>query len=140
MTEGTEATPPAKRRQLIGEACVTVGADVGSMFALADGTVVGREGADFVLSDATGELSRKHARFALKDGEPVVEDLDSTNGTYVNDQRIIGPHRLKAGDRIRVGATTLEFSPGPELGSMPRLETTHAREIPGDLTKARPVP
>jgi EmrB/QacA subfamily drug resistance transporter len=140
MTEGTDATGPAKWRRLIGEAYVSVGADVGSMFALADGTVVGREGADVVLSDATGELSRKHARFALKDGEPVVEDLDSTNGTYVNDQRIIGAHRLKASARIRVGATTLEFSPVSEPDSMPRLQTTRAREIPGDLTKARPVP
>jgi EmrB/QacA subfamily drug resistance transporter len=93
-----------------------------------------------VLADATGELSRKHARFALQDGEPVVEDLDSTNGTYVNDQRIMGKYRLKAGDLIRVGATTLEFSPAPEPGSRPRLPTTRARQIPGDLTKARPVP
>jgi EmrB/QacA subfamily drug resistance transporter len=133
MTEGTEATPPAKRRRPIGEASVSVGADVGSMFALEDGTVLGREGADVVLSDATGELSRKHARFALKDGEPVVEDLDSTNGTYVNDQRIIGAHRLKVGDRIRVGATTLEFSPVPEPDSMPRLQTFAPPGSDGEL-------
>jgi EmrB/QacA subfamily drug resistance transporter len=140
MTDGTETTPPAKRRRLIGEAYVAVGADVGLTIALADGTVVGREGTDVVLSDATGQLSRKHARFALKDGDPVVEDLDSKNGTYVNDQRIIGAHRLNAGDRIRLGGTTLEFSPGAEPGSMARLQVTRAREIPGDLTKLRPVP
>jgi EmrB/QacA subfamily drug resistance transporter len=140
MTEGTGTTPPAKRRQLIGEAYVAVGADAGLMIALADGTVVGREGTDVELSDTTGELSRRHARFALKDGEPVVEDLDSTNGTYVNDQRIIGAHRLKAGDRIRLGRTTLEFSPGPEPASLARSQATRAREIPGDLTKVRPVP
>ncbi len=140
MTEGTDTTPPAKRRQLIGEAYVAVGADVGLTIALADGTVVGREGTDVVLSDATGQLSRKHARFALEDGDPVVEDLDSSNGTYVNDQRIVGAHRLKAGDRIRLGGTTLEFSPAPELGSVTRLQLTRTREIPGDLTKARPVP
>jgi EmrB/QacA subfamily drug resistance transporter len=139
MTEGG-ATPSAGRRRLIGEAHVTAGAGVGSMFALAEGTVVGREGADLVLSDATGTLSRKHARFALKDGEPVVEDLGSTNGTYVNDQRIVGAHRLAAGDRIRVGATTLAFSPGPELAGTPQLQSTRVREIPGDLTRARPVP
>src|SRR5579862_636580 len=140
MTDGTEVTPPAKRHELIGEAYVAVGADAGLLFALADGTVVGREGSDVVLSDATGELSRKHARFALKDGQPVVEDLDSTNGTYVNDQRIIGAHRLKAGDRIRLGGTTLKFSPRPEPGSMARLQITRAREILGDLTKVRRAP
>jgi EmrB/QacA subfamily drug resistance transporter len=140
MTDGTETTPPAKRRQPIGEAHVAVGAEVGLMIALADGTIVGREGADVVLSDATGELSRQHARFTLKDGDPVVEDLGSTNGTYVNDQRITGAHRLRAGDRIRLGGTTLEFSPGPELGGVPQPQVTRAREIPGDLTKARPVP
>ncbi len=140
MTEGTETTPPAKRRQLIGEAYVARGTDVGLTIALADGTVIGREGADVVLSDATGELSRQHARFALKDGDPVVEDLGSTNGTYVNDQRIVGAHRLQAGDRIRLGRTTLEFSPAAGLGSMAPLQVTRALEIPGDLTKARPVP
>ena len=140
MADGTETTPPAKRRQLIGEAHVAVGADAGLMIALADGTVVGREGADVELSDATGQLSRKHARFALKDGEPVVEDLESTNGTYVNDQRIIGAHRLKAGDRIRLGGTTLEFSPQPDLAAMARLQATRAREIPVDVAKVRPLP
>ena len=140
MTEGTQATPPAKRRQLIGEASVTIGPNVGSTFALADGAVVGREGADVVLFDASGELSRRHARFALKDGEPVVEDLDSTNGTYVNDQRIAGAHRLKAGDRIRVGATTLEFSPGPEPSSMPRPGSPYAPGIQDDPGNVRHVP
>ena len=72
MTEGTETTPPAKRRQLIGEARVAVGTDVGLTISLADGTVIGREGADVVLSDTTGRLSRRHARFALRDGAPVV--------------------------------------------------------------------
>jgi EmrB/QacA subfamily drug resistance transporter len=137
VTEGTETTPPAKRRQLIGEAYVVVGVDVGLTIALADGTVIGRDGTDVVLSDDTGQLSRKHARFALKDGNPVVEDLESTNGTYVNDQRITGAHRLKAGDRIRLGGTTLEFMPGAEPGSMARLQVTRAREIPGDLTEVR---
>ncbi|HTX10129.1 MAG TPA: DHA2 family efflux MFS transporter permease subunit [Solirubrobacteraceae bacterium] len=140
MADGTETTPPAKRRQLIGEAHVAVGADAGLMIALADGTVVGREGADVELSDATGELSRKHARFALRDGEPVVEDLGSTNGTYVNDQRIIGAHRLQPGDRIRLGGTTLEFSPRPDLAPVARLQATRAREIPVDVTRVRPVP
>ena len=140
MSEGTETTPPARRRRLIGEAYVAVGRDVGLTIALADGTVVGREGTDVVLSDTTGELSRQHARFALKDGAPVVEDLGSTNGTYVNDQRIIGAHRLKAGDRIRLGRTTLEFSPAAELDPIARLQVTRASQIPGDLTQARPVP
>ena len=139
-SEGTGTTPPAEPRRLIGEAYVAAGADLGLTIALADGTVVGREDADLVLSDATGQLSRKHARFALRDGDPVVEDLESTNGTYVNDQRIIGAHRLKAGDRIRLGATTLEFLPAAELGSLERLQVTRAQEIPPVIRSATFAP
>ena len=50
-----------------------------------------------------------HARIFSRDGQWYVEDLGSTNGTYMNQRRVTSPVEVRAGDRIRVGKTTLEF-------------------------------
>ena len=52
--------------------------------------------------------SSLHARVFPLDGELWVEDLGSTNGTYLNDERLAAPTRLRRGDRVRVGRTVLE--------------------------------
>src|SRR5205814_5615696 len=54
------------------------------------------------------QVSRHHALLAVDD-EITIEDLGSSNGTYVNDQPIEGRQRLRAGDRVRVGLTVLEL-------------------------------
>ena len=61
---------------------------------------------DFILDAAL--VSRVHCRL-LTDarGDLTVEDLDSTNGTFVNDQRVSGRAALSAGDRLRVGRVEL---------------------------------
>jgi hypothetical protein len=56
---------------------------------------------DVVISDA--EVSRKHARVSLHAGGYVLEDLGSTNGTFVNGQRLMGPHALRPGESIMFG-------------------------------------
>jgi hypothetical protein len=48
---------------------------------------------DVVINDA--EVSRKHARMEIQAGGYVLEDLGSTNGTFVNGQRLMGPHVLR---------------------------------------------
>jgi hypothetical protein len=53
--------------------------------------------------------SQFHAKLYGRDGGWFVEDLGSTNGTYVNQRRITAPVELRAGDRIRIGKTTLEL-------------------------------
>ena len=53
--------------------------------------------------------SQFHARLYPKDGTWFLEDLGSTNGTYLNRQRVQGTHELHAGDQIRIGRTTLEL-------------------------------
>jgi pSer/pThr/pTyr-binding forkhead associated (FHA) protein len=50
-----------------------------------------------------------HARIFDRDGSWYVEDLGSTNGTYLNQRRITAPAELRAGDKVRIGKTTLEF-------------------------------
>ena len=54
-------------------------------------------------------VSQQHARIFGKSGAWYVEDLGSTNGTFVNDQKLAAPAKVEAGDRIRVGTTVLEL-------------------------------
>jgi hypothetical protein len=54
-------------------------------------------------------VSQFHARLYSKNGAWYVEDLGSTNGTYLNRQRLTSPAEVQAGDEIRVGKTVLEL-------------------------------
>jgi hypothetical protein len=56
---------------------------------------------DVVINDA--EVSRKHARLIMQAGGYVLEDLGSTNGTFVNGQRLMGPHVLRPNELIMLG-------------------------------------
>jgi FHA domain len=68
---------------------------------------VGRGGQnDLVLVD-DDFASARHARIEVRGDGVWVQDLDSTNGTYVNGTRVAGAQRLDAGDVLRVGATDL---------------------------------
>jgi pSer/pThr/pTyr-binding forkhead associated (FHA) protein len=53
--------------------------------------------------------SSQHARIFGKNGTWYVEDLGSTNGTFVNDQKLAAPAMVQQGDKIRVGTTVLEL-------------------------------
>jgi pSer/pThr/pTyr-binding forkhead associated (FHA) protein len=53
--------------------------------------------------------SSQHARLFGKNGTWYVEDLGSTNGTFVNDQKLAAPAMVQQGDRIRIGTTVLEL-------------------------------
>ncbi len=56
---------------------------------------------EITISDP--EVSRRHARFTLQGDQVLVEDLGSTNGTFLNSQRISTPQQLRAGDVITLG-------------------------------------
>ena len=69
---------------------------------------IGRaEACQLRLSDTY--VSSFHARIFDRDGSWFVEDLGSTNGTYLNQRRITSPTELQAGDRVKVGKTVLEL-------------------------------
>jgi hypothetical protein len=53
--------------------------------------------------------SQQHARLFAKNDHWFVEDLGSTNGTFVNDQKLAAPAMLQPGDKVRVGQTVLEL-------------------------------
>ncbi len=66
-----------------------------------DGAEIGRSPACRISID-DGEASREHARISWDNGFRI-QDLGSTNGVFVNGEKIIGLHRLDNGDRVRVG-------------------------------------
>jgi DNA-binding winged helix-turn-helix (wHTH) protein len=70
--------------------------------------LVGRGVDASVWIDAPG-VSRHHARIVVRQGEAMLEDLGSKNGTYVGDSRVSIPHRLVNGDQIRLGSVVLTF-------------------------------
>jgi predicted component of type VI protein secretion system len=75
----------------------------GAVFSLeGDQLIIGRDSTSGVaINDA--EISRKHARLTFQGGKYVLEDLGSTNGTFVNGQRLAGPVVLKGGDVVSLG-------------------------------------
>jgi hypothetical protein len=87
----------------------------GQAFDLAEELTVGRAAGCQVKVDDT-YASQLHARIFRKEGELFVEDLGSTNGTYLNrrgtrnKEKVTGPLGLKLGDRLMIGKTVLEVA------------------------------
>jgi predicted component of type VI protein secretion system len=87
---------------------VVAGRAIGMSILLDDELLIGRhaDGAGRLADD--DEISRSHARISLdRSGFCAIEDLGSTNGTFVNGLRIAGPQTLSVGDTIELGGTTL---------------------------------
>lgn len=104
------APPPSKgKKRTFRKTAVIEGAQKGRSFDLADELIVGRsEKCHLVLNDDT-YVSQMHARLFSKDGTFMIEDLGSTNGTYLNRRRITSPTELQRGDRVKIGKTVLEM-------------------------------
>ena len=84
------------------------GLRAGSAYSLSDGAVLGRgDQADIQLQDTFA--SSAHARLAPHGDVIVLEDLGSTNGTYLNEEPLRGPQPLHPGDRIRIGDSSFTF-------------------------------
>lgn len=82
----------------------------GKVYELTQGELtLGRDVSNhLVINDP--EVSRRHARLYSQLGSYIIEDLGSTNGTFVNGQRLLGPYTLRHGDVIGLGETvSLEY-------------------------------
>ena len=82
----------------------------GRVFELGDEVTVGRSPGCAVPLDDDTFASSIHARVFRRSGELWIEDLGSTNGTFLNDERLDVPARLRRGDRVKVGSTILEVA------------------------------
>ena len=80
----------------------------GEVWAIPDEVTVGRGGGcGIVLADDT-YVSTLHARLFQQNGEIFVEDLGSTNGTFLNGQPVTAATRIKRGDHVQFGQTVAE--------------------------------
>jgi pSer/pThr/pTyr-binding forkhead associated (FHA) protein len=97
---------------------IVEGDEAGRQAALTGAIEIGRDRST-TLALEDDQVSRRHARVAAQDDLAVVEDLGSTNGTYVNGQPIEGPRVLRPGDRIRVGLTVLQLRTAQDVQRQP---------------------
>jgi len=79
------------------------GPNPGTVYALdSDQISIGRDSSNEIpVNDA--EVSRRHSRLTFQGGKYVLDDMGSTNGTFVNGQRLTGPRVLKSGEVISLG-------------------------------------
>lgn len=83
-----------------------IGHEAGVAYDLTEGATLGRGDVEIRLDDPFA--SSRHARISREGHVVVIEDLGSTNGTYLNEEPLSGPQPLHDGDRIRIG--DCEFS------------------------------
>ena len=107
--QGRPARPPRPGRGSPRILVVTAGALKGTSLDLAQQQItLGRANdATLVLND--DYASSRHARIFPQDGQWIVEDLGSTNGTYLDRQKVTRPMPVPVGVPIRIGKTVLEL-------------------------------
>jgi pSer/pThr/pTyr-binding forkhead associated (FHA) protein len=104
-TAGLNDAPAGTPKLRVGSAA---GLRAGSAYDLSDGAVLGRgDGADIRLEDTFASSS--HARLVAQGDVIVIEDLGSTNGTFLNGEPLRGPQPLHVGDSIRIGDSEFTF-------------------------------
>jgi pSer/pThr/pTyr-binding forkhead associated (FHA) protein len=105
------------------ELFVVDGPDRGRSFALGPQSVVGRDPTAAVnLVDE--EVSRRHALISVDEGRATVEDLGSSNGTFVESGQISNETKLQPGQRIRIGQTVMELRTPVSAGDPENLPAT----------------
>ena len=114
----TGAHPPAAGVNPVGSGNGAVGPEKlvvlspddmkGTEFPVGSEMTVGRAGGCAILLSADTFVSQMHARLFRRDGSLFVEDLGSTNGTFLNGKKVSAPVSVRKGDKIQFGRTTLE--------------------------------
>ena len=101
---------PAKRPR--GEpthVAVVDGANAGETVSLDDAPILIGRGNDAAIRLDDDYVSTRHARIASSGDQWFVEDLGSTNGTYIGSHRLTQPTTLTLGSKVRIGKTTIEL-------------------------------
>lgn len=107
---------------------VLQGSQAGKEIAIpGDSFVIGRSSGCH-LRPRSDLISRRHTEVAIEDGEVVVRDLGSRNGTYVNGERIEGDCKVKVGDQLRVGRLEFEILIDHSVGGRKRPKVESVKE------------
>src|SRR3954462_15237870 len=115
---------------------ITGGNAAGQDIGLDQELVIGRSTPGLGSLGGDSEISRVHARvFHDPSGRLMVEDLGSTNGTFVNGNRMSGQQALNPGDQVRVGQTSMTVEGGAGAGA-----TTVGNVIQPPPAAAQPAP
>ncbi len=91
--------------------------------------MLGRDSRQIPLSDQT--VSRRHAELLPSDGEWILKDLGSVNGSYLNGVRVDNRRILRLGDQIRVGRTLMVFGAQPGISRSAKGNVSFAGEEMG---------
>ncbi|MEM9301329.1 MAG: GGDEF domain-containing protein [Pseudomonadota bacterium] len=103
------------------------------VFHLEDGPVTLGRGADCDIQFGHENVSRRHCRISTEDSSHVIEDCGSTNGTFLNGERLAGKVRLRDSDRISIGDMVFKFVSGDSLTTAYHSEA-YARATEDHLT------
>jgi pSer/pThr/pTyr-binding forkhead associated (FHA) protein len=109
---GTAASRPTRRHvHLVVQRSPSL--ETGAKFPVDSAPVtVGRGGQNDLVLDGDEFASARHARVEARGDGVWVQDLDSTNGTFLNGSRVVGAERMNPGDVVRVGETDLRLEEG----------------------------
>jgi predicted component of type VI protein secretion system len=112
----------------------------GAAFALeGDQLTIGRDSSnEITINDA--EVSRRHARLTFQGGKYVLEDLGSTNGTFVNGQRLAGPRVLKAGEVVSFGEQIVLVFESSTFDPAATVASPRATAVPSASRPVTPPP
>ncbi|MEV6487959.1 FHA domain-containing protein [Actinoplanes sp. NPDC051633] len=105
------APAKAKRGKAARQLVVTAGQLAGTRITLGEAQITIGRAEDSTLVITDDYASARHARLVPRDGQWFVEDLGSTNGTYLDRGKVSGPTPVPLGVPIRIGRTSLELRP-----------------------------
>jgi len=110
---------------------IVEGPDAGSTASLTGTIEIGRDpSAGLVLNDT--QASRRHARIRAESGGAVVEDLGSSNGTFVNSNELHAPTHVTAGDEVLIGVSVIQVRSVAQVAA----QQSAVRSIPAGLATA----
>jgi pSer/pThr/pTyr-binding forkhead associated (FHA) protein len=107
---------------------IVEGPDAGRALPLVGAVEIGRDPtADLALRDA--QASRRHARITPGPDGPLLEDLGSSNGTFVNHAEVHAPTRIQAGDELLIGLSVIALRSAASV----RQQASAVRAVPPAL-------
>ncbi len=119
-TRVTKISKIQERLIAAGESCLVEihGPELGKKYALDEEEfTIGRDVKNNIVVDLDN-VSRRHAKITTRDGKSTVEDLKSTNGTYLNDEEVKVETPLRTGDYVKVGGSIFKFLSGGNIESL----------------------